>query len=53
VKLQELKEAMENDLAKLHFASDSIHVNGETIRAGLPFQPTGIGQHLGVDTPSV
>ena len=53
LKLKELREAMERDLARVHFGKGTIHANGEQTRPGLPFQPTGISQHLGADTPSI
>ncbi len=53
IKLQDLRKAMEQDLAKVHFSERSIQGKGEHAKPGLPFQPMGIGQHIGVDTPSV
>lgn len=52
LKLQELKDSMEHDLARVHFGDDVIQSNGENTRAGLAF-PRGIGEHIGVDTPSI
>ena len=52
VKLQELKDLMERDLAKIHFREDSVHAIGAPKTPGLNF-PSGIGQHLGHETPSV
>lgn len=51
-KLQELKEAMEEDLARIHFGEESIQVHGTKTKPGLKL-PSGLGEHVGRDAPSV
>ena len=52
IKLQELRTAMENDLASLHFSKGTVPSNGARKEHGLDF-PSGIGEHVGVEPPSV
>lgn len=52
LKLQELKEAMETDFARLHFGEETIQTDGSKKGPGLKF-PSGIGEHVGVDASSV
>lgn len=53
VKLKELKDAMERDLARVHFGKETIATNGELSQHGLPFKPGGIGEHVGTEAPSI
>lgn len=52
LKLQDLKESMERDLAKVHMSEDTIRADGDRTKPGLEF-PSGIGEHVGVDAPAV
>jgi hypothetical protein len=52
-KLQVLREAMEHDLAKMHFKEHSVQSNSESASSGFELEDKGLSEHLGVDAPSV